>query len=444
MHNYIQFINHASFVVSNGNKSILTDPWYTGSVFNNSWNLLYENRNKDIEKILKNIDYIWISHEHPDHFSIPFFKTFKSIIQKKNIKILFQETYDKRVIKFLKNNNYDVVELKDNLKFIIDDNFQIKIVKYGIYDSAIIFYIDSKKIFNLNDCPIRSKKELVNFNKSYGECDILLSQFSYAAWKGEEKEIEKRISAAKEKINTLNSQIEILQPKFYIPIASLIWFSHIDNFFMNDSINKIVDLPSKILSKKIKIILMSPYEKQIINDLNQSIYSINFWKDKYKEINFFNKNHYISSIQSKDLLENSKVYKNSIFNFNSKFLMKIFKVCSFNYFFSPIKIYLSDLDIIYNFDFFKNDYISNKSINSFDVKFHSSSLNFIFKNLFGFDTLTVNGLFKVNKNGFKKMLYNYGIGNLNNIGIAFDLRFLLDFKLIFYILKLLIRSKKLT
>lgn len=443
MNNYIQFINHASFVVSNGNKSILTDPWYNGSVFNNSWNLLYENDKKDIEEIIESIDYIWISHEHPDHFSIPFFKNFKNIIQKKNIKILFQETYDKRVIKFLKNNKYDVIELKHNSIFFIDNKFQIKIVKYGIYDSAIIFDIESKKIFNLNDCPIRSKKELLNFKKYHGECDILLSQFSYAAWKGEEKEIEKRVSAAKEKINTLNAQIEVLQPKFYIPIASLIWFSHIDNFFMNDSINKIIDLPSKILNKKIKIILMSPYEKHNINNLNQSIDSINFWKEKYRQISSFNKNNYISSIESEYLLNNSKEYKNSIFNFNSKFLMRIFKIFSFSYFFSPIKIYLSDLDVIYNFDFFKNDYISNKNLDSYDVKFHSSSMNFIFKNSFGFDTLTVNGLFKVNKNGFKKMLYNYGIGNLNNIGIAFDFKFLFDYKLILYILKLLIRSKKL-
>ena len=31
--NFVQFINHASILVSNSNKSILTDPWYSGSVF---------------------------------------------------------------------------------------------------------------------------------------------------------------------------------------------------------------------------------------------------------------------------------------------------------------------------------------------------------------------------------------------------------------------------
>lgn len=443
MNSYIQFINHASFKLSNGKKSILTDPWYNGSVFNNSWNLIYENNNHEIEAIINDVDFIWISHEHPDHFSIPFFKIFKNLIQKNNIQILFQETYDKRVVNFLKKNEFDVIEVKDNTNFTIDNDFYIKIVKYGIYDSAILFYIDNTKIFNLNDCPIRSERELLKFKKSYGVCDILLSQFSYAAWKGDEKEINKRINAANEKINTLKNQINILKPKVYLPIASLIWFSHIENHFMNDSINKINDLPEKLSDNKINVIVMSPYEKQKINNLTQNINSLDFWEDNYKKIKSFKKNNYTDSITLKELLTNSEIYKLNTFQNNSKILMYCVKILSFNYFFSKISIYLTDINKVYNFDFFKNDYISDQ-INNYDVKIHSTSLNFIFKNTFGFDTLTVNGLLKVNKNGFKKILYNYGIGNLNNIGISFNIKFIFNYKLIFYIIKLLLRSKKLT
>ena len=70
----ITFINHASFIIEGNGKSILTDPWYEGEIFNKGWKLLIENETKDINNILDSIDYIWISHEHPDHFSISFFK----------------------------------------------------------------------------------------------------------------------------------------------------------------------------------------------------------------------------------------------------------------------------------------------------------------------------------------------------------------------------------
>ena len=62
-------------MISNSDISLLTDPWYAGNVFNDGWSLLYENEIKEIIDTIENITHIWISHEHPDHFSIKFFKS---------------------------------------------------------------------------------------------------------------------------------------------------------------------------------------------------------------------------------------------------------------------------------------------------------------------------------------------------------------------------------
>ena len=86
----IEFVNHASVIVKGKNTSILTDPWYQGDAFNKGWNLLTETSDDDAEIILKKITHIWISHEHPDHFSILFFKKFSDLIIKRSIKIIFQ------------------------------------------------------------------------------------------------------------------------------------------------------------------------------------------------------------------------------------------------------------------------------------------------------------------------------------------------------------------
>ena len=111
-HTSVQFINHASFKVNFENITLLTDPWYQGDSFHKGWNLLIEQSKDEIVSILKNVTHIWISHEHPDHFSINFFNNYKEIIQNQKIIILFQETRDNRVKKFFLQNKFEFITLK--------------------------------------------------------------------------------------------------------------------------------------------------------------------------------------------------------------------------------------------------------------------------------------------------------------------------------------------
>ena len=110
----IEFVNHASVIIKGNNISILSDPWFQGDAFHKGWNLLDETNDDNIDKILDKITHVWISHEHPDHFSVFFFKKFKKKLINKSIKILFQETTDKRVINFLRNEKFDCQELTNN------------------------------------------------------------------------------------------------------------------------------------------------------------------------------------------------------------------------------------------------------------------------------------------------------------------------------------------
>ena len=72
----IQFINHASVIIKGDNISVLSDPWYQGDSFHKGWNLLFETSEEKQREAINKITHIWISHEHPDHFSILFFKKF--------------------------------------------------------------------------------------------------------------------------------------------------------------------------------------------------------------------------------------------------------------------------------------------------------------------------------------------------------------------------------
>jgi len=66
-----------------------------------------------------------------------------------------------------------------------------------------------------------------------------------------------------------------------------------------------------------------------------------------------------------------------------------------------------------------------------DISMHSKSLSFIFKNEFGFDTLSVNGCFESSVNGFSKSAKTLSIGSLNALGFNLSLSLFFKPSLIF-------------
>ena len=144
MSSLITFVNHASVIFSHKDIKLITDPWIFGSAFNNGWNLLSESKLKIND--FENITHIWFSHEHPDHFSVSFYNEFRDQIINKKIKIIFQKTADSRVVSFLKNKNFDVIELDENEILEINENFKIQIFKVDFYDSALLVNLQNSFI----------------------------------------------------------------------------------------------------------------------------------------------------------------------------------------------------------------------------------------------------------------------------------------------------------
>ena len=217
----IQFINHASVTIKGDGVSLLSDPWYSGEAFHKGWNLLHETSDEEASNILNDVTHIWLSHEHPDHFSILFFKTFAKKIIDKSITILFQKTEDKRVIKFLKHLSLDFQELKFEERIFLSNDFSVTCIKDGFYDSGLLVQNGDEKILNLNDCEVSSPQRVKEVFSLTGEVDVLLTQFSFAAWKGGKNNKKWRDEAAEDKLKTMELQIEQFKPNYVIPIVTL-------------------------------------------------------------------------------------------------------------------------------------------------------------------------------------------------------------------------------
>ena len=423
----LQFINHASVIISDGKTSVLSDPWYAGEVFHKGWNLLHENSNEEISEILDGITHIWVSHEHPDHFSVPFFKLFSKKIKALSIEILFQKTKDKRVVKFLADQGFDVQELEFNQPKFLHDDFSITCIKDGFYDSGLLTEVNGEKILNLNDCEVTTENRANEVYSATGAVDVLLTQFSFAAWKGGQENKKWRDEAAEEKINTVRLQIEKFNPKLVIPFASFVYFSNAQNFYLNDAVNRPQDVVNKLERYADKILIMAPYDK--IGDDHDSTNNENaiiFWDRKYSDIESIQKYHRIEIDQ---LIETFGQYCDRIHKNNDIKLIKILRMISPIGVFTPCLVHLSDLNITVEFDYVSKSFRETRE--EALLLMQSESLYFIFKYPFGFDTLTVNGCFEeVARNGFVRATKTLAIENLNNLGMNIEINALFNFSVI--------------
>ena len=295
----IKLINHSSVLIKNNDIKLLTDPWYKGSAFNDGWSLLYENSFDEINDVLTNLNYIFISHEHPDHFSIKFFKNYEKIIKLNKIKIIFQKSRDKRVEKFLKNMDFEMITLEDKEIHQINDQTFITIFKQGHIDSALLFETEEYFHLNINDCNFLNKEllEIKNYISKKNKKIIIYIQFSYASFRANDEWLKK---AALYKLNNIINVSKIFNSSLIIPFASFFNFSHSENqhltkfvntcsivsdFLDQNNINHCFLNPNMDLTDFSKLILKNIIQKRI------NMNSLNFWKDKQTnaKINFYEK-----------------------------------------------------------------------------------------------------------------------------------------------------------
>lgn len=438
----IEFINHASVLVSYEGINILSDPWYSGQAFHKGWDLLYETSDEKVEELLETVTHIWISHEHPDHFSIKFFKTHKQLIKSRNIEILFQHTEDKRVLKFLEDEGLKVSELSFGKPHKLSDFTSVICIEDGFYDSGLLIKNGSEKILNLNDCEVTNVNRAKEVKKITGEVDVLLTQFSFAAWKGGIKNQAWRREAAKEKLTTMKLQVDTFKPKAVIPFASFIYFSNEFNHYLNDAVNSLTDIDKFFKSRTFDLLLMQPGDvfrgdAKILNNENAK----RFWASQAAKISNKKLNEFVSVTETV-LAEAFREYCDRILQKNNLTLMRL--ICKFSPIkaFHPVQVFLVDKNICVRFD-----YLNRKIEFGFSeepmLSLHSESLYFLFKNSFGFDTLTVNACFEELKpGGFVEATKTLAIENLNNLGYHIRLKTLLKFKLYLLFARRLYRVAK--
>lgn len=222
----IRFVSHASFSVESQGTTILCDPWLFGKAFNRGWALLSPAAPLPWEEV----NYVWISHQHPDHLHFP---TLKSVDpqQRKRLTMLYQKHASARIPKVLQGLGYpNVQELTLNKWVHLRKGFDVMCGSAGSMDSWLAVRTGGTTILNLNDCMIE-RRQLAYIGRLVGKVTVLLTQFSFANWIGNHTD---ELGEVENKLREVRERIVFFAPEVTIPFASFIYFCSQENSWMNE------------------------------------------------------------------------------------------------------------------------------------------------------------------------------------------------------------------
>ena len=173
----LKYLGHAGWLIKNNKFKIVCDPWFSPQgAFLSSWFPFPRNDHMLIGDLFDDLDFIYISHAHEDHFD-------KWTLQhaKRTTPVIIPRFDDRTLYNNLKKLDFeDVRELSRN-EHIISNNIRMKIIEDEDFfdnDSCLLLDDGESKVLNLNDCHI-AFEEIKNL---VGEVDLLLLQSSSANW----------------------------------------------------------------------------------------------------------------------------------------------------------------------------------------------------------------------------------------------------------------------
>lgn len=415
----IDFVNHASFTIIDGDVRLIADPWLEGRVFHDGWALT--SQSKMTFDDFKDITHIWFSHEHPDHFLPDNIKKIPAEYRK-NIHVLYQETKDKKVVRYCQRMGFgQVTELPARKWFRLGERMEILNAPNDtnwLADSWLCVRTPDATLLNLNDCGAAS--ELPAIKSLIGKIDVLATQFSFAQWEKNRDAVEHRNAHEQRILTAVKGQIDILQPRYVIPFASFTWFCTPDNFYLNNEKNKVRDVRDFIQNNTdAKPIVMYPGDRWTVGLDHDSEHAVvRFEADKAAlgdPMRYPLTRH--ETVDKAVLIEAGQSFRQRLMGVGDPLLVRIYLALQSYRNRSDMRadrisnllqlatlsvdratIYVTDLGQAFAFDLTRGLYAIDEPASACDIQLVSASLAYFFNFNWGGETLYVNGCFQENEN----------------------------------------------
>lgn len=412
----ITWINHAGFELESGPIRLVCDPWLTGPAFDRGWHLLSPTR-FTVEQ-LGNATHIWLSHEHPDHFSPADLRSVEPE-RRANITILFQRTRDGRVTSYCRRLGYKVREL-DPLKPVELALGVTVVTDVSGIDSWLYVRTPNATYLNLNDFVIDRRDLWRRLHKIVGgSLDVLLTQFSYASWVGNRGDTTAMQQEAARKRQCIHDQIDAFRPRFVVPFASFIYFAHAENFYLNDGSNSVRSVFEEFDTDQRPCVVLYPGD----------IWSDGVGHESYRALHRYDEDLANRHIQ----YETRSVSIDTLFDAathcaartkasNGMWAVRLLEHLGY---LKPLVAYLDDLQtfVVYR----AGRPLERRSHGPADISCTADALLTCLREDFGSGTLIVNGRFQeARAGGMRRLSRAFAVNRLNSRGIRFPLGILAD------------------
>ena len=236
------FLQSSSVILEDNNTKILTDPWLVDGELYGSW--VHYPPSKFVPEDFNDVDYIYLSHIHQDHFSQ---KTLKHM--SKDIPIIIHSFSSKKLRDNIENLGFKVIELEHNKRTHLKDGLYINILAadacnpelckkyfgcapmeetFGSTSIDTMSVIDNgdEVVVNTNDCPyelsLQSSQTIMN---EYDHIDMALigytssCAFPQCFEMGIEEKIKAKEKLKQEFLMKAVNFVNLFKPKYYMPFA---------------------------------------------------------------------------------------------------------------------------------------------------------------------------------------------------------------------------------
>jgi UDP-MurNAc hydroxylase len=406
----ITLVSHASVIIQTSDCKIWTDPWLFGKAFMESWSLLPRAHWND--KIYEGIDFVWISHEHPDHFHLPTLKSMPASF-KDRIILLFQKNNSNKMPEAFKKLGFKNIQLLPHRKIVsITSQTKVHCCQIGpTPDSSLAVINNGYTMLNLNDCEANSKDCKI-FSKDLGKVNLILNQFSVAGYRGHFDYATHLRNKANIILENMVQNHKDLSADITIPIASFVYFSDEDNRYVNNFMNTPGDVKIFFDQHHLKTAILYPGDSYISNTEYDSEIALAKFKEIYQNLDEleYRKPPIIEYEKLKNVFENRY---NQLKEKYPKWIMKKLK---------PLIIKISDLEINLKISLSDGSFEETDDTN-FDMIVGSEAFHYAFANKWGIGTIGVAAKYLI-KN--KKDIWKWYkiVGTLNNSELYLKTRFL--------------------
>jgi len=406
----IRLISHASVVLTTQDCSIWTDPWLHGKAFNESW-ALWPPAVMD-KTLLDKINYIWISHEHPDHFHIPTLRELPDNF-KSRTPVFFQKNNSKKMFGALRKLGFKAfIELPHRKLITLTDKTSIYCYQVGNMDSILGVLSGGKVVLNINDAEINSRDCKV-VSKDIGAIDTILNQFSIAGYSGQENR-DKFLPVLADKIldNFVGNHRD-LRAKNSIPFASFVNFCREDNKYINDYANSIARVASRMNAEGLGCVTLLPGDSWNTSERHKNDAPL---KRLMALGNGFKSCSEDTPIEVVGLDKIKETYQKRYEQIQASYWW------IFRSLLKPVVVDVPDLNCSIVFSMKENRFDVKAPEENCDLVINSQPLWFLFSAPFGCQTLGVSACYKLKK-GLKNWKLYRALFSLNNAEIYLSLKF---------------------